>query len=84
METINWSNLKLKEDEAATRETQIKSMLGIIDDTPITGEQLKYMKDNFVRLTGMDNNMQLFLNSITDFDEAAGWLSSNSFAEGVL
>lgn len=84
MEAINWSNLKLKEDEAAARGTQIKSMLGIIDDTPITGEELKYMKDNFVRLTGMDNNMQLFLNSITDFDEAAGWLSRNSFAEGGI
>ncbi|MBR1379051.1 MAG: hypothetical protein IJ557_08020 [Bacteroidaceae bacterium] len=34
MEAINWSNLKLKEDEAAARGTQIKSMLGIIDDTP--------------------------------------------------
>lgn len=82
LEDINWSNLNLDKDEAAARGTQIKSMLGIKDNSPITAEQLKYMKDNFVRLTGMDNNMQVFLNSITDFDSAAGWLSKNSFSLG--
>ena len=82
MEQINWSNLNLDEDEAAARGSQIKSMLGIKDYTPITAEQLKYMKDNYVRLTGQDNNMQRFLDSITDFGLAAGWLSRNSFALG--
>lgn len=52
MEKMEWSNLKLKEDEAAARGTQIKSMLGIKDNTPVTAEQLRYMKDNFVRFTG--------------------------------
>ena len=82
MEDITWSNLRLRKDEAAARGTQIKSMLGIKDNTPITSEQLKYMKDNFVRLTGMDNYMQLFLNSIEDFDNAAKWLSKYSYSLG--
>ena len=82
MEKINWSNLNLDPDEAAARGSQIKSMLGIDDYTPITAEQLKYMKDNYVRLTGQDNYMQNFLNSINDFALAAGWLSRNSFSLG--
>ena len=84
MEDINWSNLKLNKDEAAARGTQIKKLLGINDNTPITPEQLKYMKENCVRLTGQDNNLQVFLNSITDFDTAAGWLSRNAFSLGAV
>lgn len=83
MEKIEWSNLKIKKDEAAARGTQIKRMLGIKDNTPVTAEQLRYMKDNFARHTGMDNKLQLFLDSITDFEKAADWLSRNSFALGV-
>lgn len=40
------------------------------------------MQDNFVRLAGMDNNMQAFLNSITDFENAAKWLSKNAYSLG--
>lgn len=82
IEDIKWSNLSLDPDEAAARGTQIKSMLGIKDNTPITPEQLRYMKDNYVRLTGNDNFMQAFLNSIQDFDEAARWLSKHSYSLG--
>lgn len=82
LEDIKWSCLDLDKDEAAARGTQIKSMLGIKDNTPITADQLKYMQDNLVRLTGMDNAMQAFLNSITDYEEAAVWLSKNSYSLG--
>ena len=81
-EEISWSNIEIHPGEAAARGTQIKSVLGIKDSTPITGEQLKYMKDNFVRLTNIDNNMQAFLDSITDFDSAADWLSRNAYSKG--
>ena len=83
MEDINWSNLRLIIDEAAARGTQIKSMLGIKDNTPITSEQLKYIKDNYGNMTGMDNSLQLFLNSIEDFDSAAKWLSKYSISLGA-
>ena len=82
IEDIDWSALNLKKDEAAARGTQIKSMLGIKDNTPVTAKQLEYMKDNFVRLTGMDNAMQAFLNSITDMESAAKWISKNSYSKG--
>ena len=82
MEIINWSKLNLDEDEAAARGTQIKMLLGVKDSTPITAKQLEYVKDNYVRLTGQDNNQQRFLDSITDLELAANWLSKNSFALG--
>lgn len=83
MEDITWSKIaNIDKDEAAARGSQIKSILGITDDTAITKEQLMYMKENFVRLTGMDNNMQAFLNSITDFESAAKWLSKHSYSLG--
>jgi hypothetical protein len=82
LEDIDWSNLSLDKDEAAARGTQLKSMLGIKDSTPITSKQLQYLIDNFVRLTGMDNNMHAFLNSITDVESAAKWLSKNAYSLG--
>lgn len=81
MEDINWSNLHLDKEEAATRGTQIKWLLGIEDGTPVTIEQIKYLRDNVVSLIGHpDDNMQLFLNSITDFEKAADWLSKYSYS----
>jgi hypothetical protein len=79
-EDITWSNIDLNPGEAAARGTQIKIMLGLKDGSPITPEQLKYVKDNYLRLTGADNNLQAFLDSITDFYSAAGWLSRESYS----
>lgn len=86
MEKITWSTLTgLMLDEVAAKGLQLKSMLGIADNTPITAKQLKYLKDNYVRLSGVDNMMQQLLNSITDFDAAAGWFNRNPFdASGIL
>lgn len=79
MEDINWSSLHLDKEEAATRGAQIKWLLGIKDGTPITIEQIKYLKNNVASLIGhQDDKMQLFLNSIIDFDKAAEWLSKYS------
>ena len=79
-EDLTWSNIGLNPEEAAARGTQIKIILGLKDGSPITPEQLKYVKDNYVRLTKADNNLQAFLDSITDFDSAAGWLSRKSYS----
>lgn len=83
MVNFNWSNLNIKQDEAAGRGAQIRYMLGIKDDAPITAEQLMCMKDNAEKLVGQDDNVQAFLNSITDFDAAADWLSRNSYSIGA-
>lgn len=83
MEEITWSNIKLNKEEAAARGTQIKRILGIKDNSPISAEQLKYMKDNFAEYKGQDNTLQTFLDSITDFEDAAEWLSRNAYSLGA-
>ena len=62
-------------DEQLARGTQIKNYLGIVDESPITPEQLKYAAQNYVKDTGYDNNMTDFFKSIKDYKKAAKWLS---------
>lgn len=83
MDEITWSNNNLNKGEAAARGTQIKSILGVKDFSPISAEHLKYMKDTFVELTGQENSLQAFLDSITDFEDAAEWLSRNAYSLGT-
>ncbi len=83
MKEITWSNNNLKKGEAAARGTQIKRILGIKDNSPILAEQLKYMKDNCAERTGQDNDLQAFLDSITDFEDAAEWLSRNAYSRSA-
>lgn len=83
MKEITWSNSKLNKGKAAARGTQIKKILGIKDNSPILAEQLKYMRDNFAERIGQDNSLQAFLESITDFEDAAEWLSRSAYSIGV-
>ena len=83
MEDIIWSNLKLSKHEAAAKGTQIKYKLGIKDGSSITVEQLKRLKQDLNRLTDQNYNLPEFLESITDFDEAASWLSRNAYSRGA-
>lgn len=84
MKEITWSNINLNKGEAAARGTQIKKILGIKDNSPILAEQLKHMKDNFAESAVQDNTLQAFLDSITDFEDAAEWLSKNAYSLGVV
>ena len=83
MEEITWSNIKLNKEEAAARGTQIKRILFIKDNSPISAEQLKYMKENFAEYKGQDKTLQTFLDSITDFEDAAEWLSRSAYSIGA-
>ena len=86
MDKIDWINVEtidiLNPDVVAAKGSMIKYLLGINDNSPITAEQLIYLKENFVRLTGVDNYLQSFFNSITDFDKAAKWISKYSCQTG--
>ncbi len=64
--------------ELKARGTQLKNYFGITDDTPITGDMLKYAAKNYVKDTGLDNNMTQFFSGIKDWDAAAEWLSKNA------
>lgn len=83
MDVITWSNLKLNKNEASSKGALIKYKLGIKDGAPITVEHLKCLKQDFVGLTDLNSNLQEFLESITDFDEAASWLSRNAYSRGA-
>lgn len=62
--------------ELAARGTQLKNYFGLYDDSQkITGDMLRYAAKNYVKDTGINNNMKSFFSYITDFDKAADWLS---------
>lgn len=82
VENIKYFN-KNNYDELATRGTQIKNYFGLTSpDQEITPSMLKYAYKNYIKDTGINNNMMEFFNSITDFDKAAKWLTENSFEKG--
>jgi hypothetical protein len=52
-------------DEIAERMSQLKNYFGFKGDEMFTKEHLRYAKEHYVRDTGLDHNMKLFLQGIT-------------------
>ena len=70
--------------ELTGRGTQIKDYYGLSSpDQEITEDMLRYAAKNYVKDTGMDNNMTEFFKSIVDWKEAAKWLSKWSTMIGT-
>ena len=70
--------------ELAARGTQIKDYFGLSSpDQEITEDMLRYAAKNYIKDTGMDNNMTEFFKSIVDWKEAAKWLSKWSTMIGT-
>ena len=65
--------------EISARGSQIKDWLGYAyPSQQITEEQLKNAAKNYISETGLDNNMTQFFKAITNYKDAADWLSRNS------
>lgn len=70
--------------ELAARGSQLKDYYGLDDpNQEITEDMLRYAAENYVQDTKLDNNMGLFFKSITDWKEAAKWLSKYATIAGV-
>ena len=70
--------------ELTGRGTQIKDYYGLSSpDQKITEDMLRYAAKNYIKDTGMDNNMTEFFKSIVDWKEAAKWLSKWSTIIGT-
>lgn len=70
--------------ELTGRGTQIKDYYGLSSpDQEITEDMLRYAAKNYIKDTGMDNNMTEFFKSIVDWREAAKWLSKWSTIIGT-
>lgn len=70
--------------ELAARGSQLKDYYGLDDpNQEITEDMLRYAAENYVKDTKLDNNMGLFFKSITDWKEAAKWLSKYAAIAGV-
>lgn len=70
--------------ELAARGSQLKDYYGLDDpNQEITEDMLQYAAENYVKDTKLDNNMGLFFKSITDWKEAAKWLSKYATIAGV-
>lgn len=70
--------------ELTGRGTQIKDYYGLSSpDQEITEDMLRYTAKNYIKDTGMDNNMTEFFKSIVDWKEAAKWLSKWSTIIGT-
>lgn len=81
-ENIQEYLLDHSEEELVARGTQLKNYFGLKGNEPITPEMLKYAAKNYVKDTGMDNNMTQMFNAITDWDAAAQWFSKYSLKQG--
>ena len=76
-------NYFLSPTELSARGTQLKNYFGFTNpDQVITGDMLKYAAKNYIKDTGVDNNMREFFLAIKDWDKAAKWLSENSLEKG--
>lgn len=70
--------------ELAARGSQLKDYYGLDDpNQEITEDMLRYAAENYVKDTKLDNNMGCFFKSITDWKEAAKWLSKYATIAGV-
>lgn len=70
--------------ELAARGSQLKDYYGLDDpNQEIIEDMLRYAAENYVKDTKLDNNMGLFFKSITDWKEAAKWLSKYATIAGV-
>lgn len=70
--------------ELAARGSQLKDYYGLDDpNQEITEDMLRYAAENYVKDTKLDNNMGLLFKSITDWKEAAKWLSKYATIAGV-
>lgn len=70
--------------ELAARGSQLKDYYSLDDpNQEITEDMLRYAAENYVKDTKLDNNMGLFFKSITDWKEAAKWLSKYATIAGV-
>lgn len=68
--------------EFAGRGTQLKNYFGLKEGEELTGDMLKYAKENFAKDRGYDNHMVDFLDRIKDFDKVAKWL--NTFSASII
>lgn len=70
-------------DELAQRGLQIKNYFGLTNSNQeVTPSMLKYAYKNYIKDTGIDNDMMEFFSSITDFNKAAKWITENSYENG--
>lgn len=74
---------KNNQEDLAARGTQLKDYFGLTKaNQEITPEMLIYAQKNYIRDTGMNNNMADFLNNIVDVNQMAKWLSEYSLKKG--
>lgn len=68
--------------ELAARGSQLKDYFKLTNpNQEITEDMLKYAAQNYIKDTGINNNMSDFFSSIQDWKEAAKWLSK--YATGI-
>ena len=69
--------------EMIQRGTQLKNYFGLTSpDQKITPQMLEYAYKNYVKDTGIDNNMSTFFSFIDDFGKAAEWINNNCLEKG--
>ena len=66
--------------ELAARGTQIKDWLKMSHNRDITTDELKNAAKNYVKDTGLDNNMTEMFDKIYDWEKAAKWFSQYASA----
>lgn len=73
---------KQNNTEVAARGSQLHDYFGHVGNEPITEEMLKYAKNNYVKDTGINNDMNDLLWSVNDYKGLADWMTK--YATGLI
>lgn len=74
--------IKQNNTEVAARGSQLHDYFGHTGNEPITEDMLKYARDNYVKDTGINNDMNALLWSINDYKGLADWMTK--YATGII
>ncbi len=68
--------------EVSARGSQLHDYFGHTGTEPLTVRELQYAKDNYVKDTGIDNNMTELFQSVKEWEPLAKWMTK--YSTGII
>lgn len=74
--------VKYNNTEVSARGSQLHDYFGHTGTEPLTVDKLQYAKDNYVKDTGVDNNMTELFQSVKEWEPLAKWMTK--YSTGII
>ena len=74
--------VKYNNTEVSARGSQLHDYFGHTGTEPLTVDELQYAKDNYVKDTGVDNNMTELFQSVKEWEPLAKWMTK--YSTGII